>query len=234
MPRPAALLVLPLAAVLLAGCVPAAPEETDTPVATETPTEEATDAPQGDAVMPDLGGSDLFTIDAVATYEGARIHLTLTGYVPIETGTAEAQQIDRYLREHGDTTGLFATTVDHAGSLQLLKLDVEGLDGDWPADLSIPVSGGLPGLATIVDIPSSSDGFYAYLEGTGSGYVVAGLTSDAPVTVFDWDQLGLTYGFLAAGPVGMDACDVTTTDRATSYAGMSAWVQGFCTFGVSE
>jgi len=234
MSRSAALLVLPLTALLLAGCVPSAPAPTGTPVATETPTEEATDAPPAEAVMPDLGGSDLFTIDAVATYEGARFHLTMTAYTPIETGTAEAQQIDRYLREHGDTTGLFATTVDAEGSLQVLKLDVEGLDGDWPADLSIPVAAGLPGLATIVDIPSSSDGFYAYLEGTGSGYVVAGLTGDAPVTVFDWDQLALTYGFLAAGPVGMDACDVTTTARAADYTGMSAWVQGFCTFGVTE
>lgn len=234
MPRTSALLVLPLVAVLLTGCVPAEPEENAGPSASGTPSAEATEAPPAEATIPDLGGSELFTIDAVATYDGARFHLTLTGYVPIETGTTEGQQIDRYLREHGDTSGIFATTVDQDGVLQLMTLDVEALDGAWPSDLTIPVVGGLPGLATIVDLPSSSDGYYAYLDGTGTGYVVAGLTSDAPVTVSDWDRLGLTYGFLASGPVGMDACDVTTTDRAASYAGMSAWVQGFCTFGVTE
>lgn len=233
MSRSAALLAVPLVALLLAGCVPAA-DAGVTPTPTEAPVETETEAPQADAVIPDLGGSELFTVEATATYEGARFHLVLTAYVPLETGTTEAQEIGRYLSEHGDTSGLFGNTVADEGSLQLLKLDVEALDGDWPADLVIPLIAGLPGESVVLDVPSTSDGYYSSLEGTGSGWVVSGLTGDAPVTVFDWDQLALDYGVVAAGPIGIDFCDVTTTERADAYAGMSSWNEGFCTFGVSR
>ena len=233
MSRSAALLALPLAAsLLLAGCVPSGePEQTASPAASETPTEEASETP-AEAVIPDLGGSELFTIDGVATYEGARYHLVLTAYEPIGTGTAEARQVDAYLRQHGDTTGVFANTVAAEGVLQLLKLDVEGLDGDWPAGLTIPLSAGLPGHGSIVDIPSSNDAYFSNIEGVGTGWVVAGLTDDAPVTLGDWDRLDLRYGFEAAGPVGFDACDITTTARADSSAEIASWQQGFCTFGI--
>jgi len=228
-----ALLALPLAGtLLLAGCVPAAdPDESASPPVSDTPSEEPTET-AGPAALPDLSGSELFTIDAVAAYDGTHFHLVLTAYVPIETGTAEAQQVDAYFKEHGDTTGVFAAAVAADGPIQLLDLDVEALDGDWPDGFLFPMSAGLPGLSAIVDIPSSNDAYYSNIEGTGTGTVLAALAGDAPVTVFDWDQLPLTYGFEAAGPIGFDTCDITTTDLAASYSGITAWTEGFCTFGV--
>jgi hypothetical protein len=228
-----ALLVLPLAATLvLAGCVPAAnPDESASPAVSDTPSEEPTET-AGPAALPDLSGSELFTIDAVAGYDGARFHLVLTAYVPIETGTAEAEQVDAYFKEHGDTSGVFAAAVAADGPIQILDLEVEALDGDWPDGFLIPMSAGLPGLSAIVDIPSSNDAYYSNIEGVGTGTVLAALTGDAPVTVFDWDQLALTYGFEAAGPIGFDSCDITTTDHAADYPAIASWAQGFCTFGV--
>ena len=229
-----ALLAVPtLAVFLLAGCVPAAePEESASPTVSETPSDESTEE-AGPAVLPDLGGSELFTIDAVATYDGARYHLVLTAYVPIETGTTEAQQVDAYFKEHGDTSGVFAAAVAADGVVQVLDLEVEALDGDWPDGFAVPLSAGLPGLAAVVDIPSSKDAYFANIEGTGTGTVLAALTGDAPVTVFDWAELQLRYGFEAAGPVGFDTCDITTTEHAADYPAISAWVDGFCTFGVT-
>lgn len=235
--RRSTLLLAPIAAValLLAGCVPA-PPSTPSPSASEsgTPTPEPTETRVPDAVLPDLGGSEVLEFDSVVTFDsGDRFHITMTVYVPLETGTTEAQQIADYLTAQGDSSGIVDDTVAAGGVIQLIDLTVEGLDGPWPAGAVIPVRAGIGGQYTIAGTPSAPDPGTTFLNitGTGTGVIVAGLSASSPVTVFDWADLPLSYGMEAAQGYAFDTCDITTTQRAADYPSIANWVQSGCTFG---
>lgn len=232
-------LVVPLlaAALLLAGCVP---QETDptapssSPTTVESATPEPTETTPSEAVLPDLGGSELFTIDAVVTPDGGDpVRFLLTAFIPLETGTAEAQQIDAVLTKGGDEVGVWDTAVAARGVVQYFSLTVSPVESPYHAGLEVPITLGLGAQDTLsglpgVSIPGTPD---LAITGAGTGFGFSALTGAGPVSTFDWAGLALQYGFLEGDGYSIDSCDITTTEHAADYAPIASWVKGTCTFG---
>jgi hypothetical protein len=235
--RAASVVPLLAAGLLLAGCVPQAasgdPTSGATRPASATPEPAETPA-SGPAVLPDLGGAEVFTIEAVITpTDGDRVRYTMTVYIPLETGTSEAQDIDAVLRRGGDEVGVWDTAVAAQGVVQYVALSVDPFEGGFDPSLRVPVTFGLGAQDTIsgipgVSVPGTPD---LALTGSGTGFAFSALTGAGPVSTFDWAGLALQYGFLEGEGYTIDACDVTTTEHAADYAPLASWVTGDCTFG---
>lgn len=233
-----ALLVAAALAGLVAGCVPAE-SATPTPTPTEssptpsaTPT--ATDAPLPSG-LPDLRGTALFAIDLIARTDGGqRFRFEMTGYEPLETDSVEGRQIEAELARRSQGTSVFETAVAREGVIQFLDVRVTGIDGSWPLDYVMPMTVGFGTQDALLDVPVAprSGATFLTITGTGEGFAVSALTGAGPVSLGDWAQLPLQYGFFAVEGWSFDACDISTTALAGDFPEIASWQKGPCTFGI--
>lgn len=232
----AAALALAVSAGLV-GCVPEpVPEPTVEPPVDASPSATPEPEPTAEAGLPDLTGSDVVSVDAAVTADsGDRIRVRLTVYVPFDAGTAEAARVAAELAAAGDESGVAQIATDRAGVLQVVGLEVEAIEGAWPAGVQIPLMLGSGAQDTVVRVPAvTTPGTPDLaLTGLGSGYAVAALTGAGPVSSFDWATLPVQYGILEGAGFQIDLCEVDLGTRAADFAPVAQWVQGMCVFGVA-
>jgi hypothetical protein len=230
----AVILSLAVCTALLTGCGPTTPPEASPDAGSPSPIE--TVAPPAEASLPDLSGSELLTVTTTATAPtGETLDVTLTVYVPIETGTAEAAQIDAWLTAQGDTSGVLQAAIDSGGVLQLMDLDAAAGSGTWPGD-AVGVTGvyGADQLDTVVGVPTAelNGSLRKAITGPGEGHVVSAI---GQATVFDWADRFMFYGFFdGIDDVVLSGCDIQKTAKADDYPAIANWGEDICTIGLGD